>query len=280
MKKIVTLLLAMLMVLALAGCTKKAEPEPQPEPEPAPDTSVMTYAEYAALPADGSAEVVIESNVQAAQSYWDGGASLYLQDEDGAYFVYAGQMSEEDYALLVGSTEYGNGWMGFGNGAQVHVEGTKTEWAGEVEISDAVVTLVENGTMYLSPSEDVTALLGTDGLAEYMNKKVKFTGMVVEPYRPDANSEETLKDENGNEVAFAYAWDGSGAEGSNSDLYFTVSVDGENFYNFVVESYLCYEGSDVYEAVKGLTIGDVVDLEGFLYWYNGANPHIYSAIVK
>ena len=96
MKKIVTLLLATLMVLALAGCTKKAEPEPQPEPEPAPDTSVMTYAEYAALPADGSAEVVIESNVQAAQSYWDGGASLYLQDEDGAYFVYAGQMSEED----------------------------------------------------------------------------------------------------------------------------------------------------------------------------------------
>ena len=46
MKKIVTLLLAMLMVLALAGCTKKAEPESQPEPEPAPDTSVMTYAEH------------------------------------------------------------------------------------------------------------------------------------------------------------------------------------------------------------------------------------------
>ena len=205
MKKIVTLLLAMLMVLALAGCTKKPEPEPQPEPEPTDETSVMTYAEYAALPADGSAEVVIESNVQAAQSYWDGGASLYLQDEDGAYFVYAGKMSEEDYALLVGSTEYGNGWMGFGNGAKVHVEGTKTEWAGEVEISDAVVTLVEDGTMYLSPSEDVTALLGTDELAKYMNKKVKFTGMVVEASKNDA----------GEDVAFLYNWDGSGEEGND-----------------------------------------------------------------
>ena len=25
-----------------------------------------------------------------------------------------------------------------------------------------------------------------------------------------------------------------------------------------------------------LGVGDVIDLEGFLYWYEGANPHITS----
>ena len=25
-----------------------------------------------------------------------------------------------------------------------------------------------------------------------------------------------------------------------------------------------------------LNVGDVIDLEGYLYWYNGANPHIIS----
>ena len=37
---------------------------------------------------------------------------------------------------------------------------------------------------------------------------------------------------------------------------------------------------DVYEAVKALNVGDTVDLEGFLYWYEGANPHITSVTVK
>jgi hypothetical protein len=26
--------------------------------------------------------------------------------------------------------------------------------------------------------------------------------------------------------------------------------------------------------VEALQVGDVIDAEGFLYWYNGANPHI------
>ncbi|MBQ3841656.1 MAG: hypothetical protein II820_03070, partial [Ruminiclostridium sp.] len=59
------------------------------------------------------------------------------------------------------------------------------------------------------------------------------------------------------------------------DLYFKVTKDDQEF-TFTVESYLCGPGTDVYEAVKALNVGDVVDLEGFLYWYNGANPHITS----
>ena len=47
-------------------------------------------------------------------------------------------------------------------------------------------------------------------------------------------------------------------------------------YSFTVESDLCGVDSDVYKAVKNLKIGDKIDMEGFLYWYNGVNPHITS----
>ena len=39
---------------------------------------------------------------------------------------------------------------------------------------------------------------------------------------------------------------------------------------------LCGADSDVYKAVKELKIGDKIDMEGFLYWYEGVNPHITS----
>lgn len=77
--------------------------------------------------------------------------------------------------------------------------------------------------------------------------------------------------------AFLYKWDGSGTEGD--DLYFNVSLDG-NTYTFTVESYLCDKDSDVYKAVQNLKVGDVVDMEGFLYWYEGVNPHITSVSVQ
>ena len=86
-----------------------------------------------------------------------------------------------------------------------------------------------------------------------------------------------VKDAEGNEATFLYDWDGSGSDGK--DLYFNVSKDGAT-YTFTVESYLTGAGTDVYEAVKALEVGQTVDLEGFLYWYEGANPHITSVTVK
>ena len=41
-----------------------------------------------------------------------------------------------------------------------------------------------------------------------------------------------------------------------------------------VESFLTGPDTEVYKTAEGLKAGDVVDLEGFLYWYNGANPHV------
>ena len=47
-----------------------------------------------------------------------------------------------------------------------------------------------------------------------------------------------------------------------------------------MEYYLCGSDTDVYKAVENLKVGDVVDMQGFLYWYEGANPHITSVTVK
>ena len=56
-------------------------------------------------------------------------------------------------------------------------------------------------------------------------------------------------------------------------------MNGET-YSFTVESSLCGPDTDVYKAVKDLKIGDVVDLEGFLYWYNDPNPHITAVVAQ
>lgn len=207
---------------------------------------VMTYAEYAA--ADLDTEVVIEAYVQDKQSWWEDQATVYAQDKDGAYFLYNMACSEDDYAKLT-------------QGTKIKVTGYKAEWSGEVEITDATFEIMKGS--YVAPAQDVTSLLGTSDLIQHQNKFVSFKGMTVE----DA----------GNGAAFMYNWDGSGEEGS--DLYFNVSLNG-NTYTFTVESYLRGADTEVYQAVKALEIGQTVDMEGFLYWYNGVNPHITSVTVK
>ncbi len=208
---------------------------------------VMTYEEYVA--ADVDTEVVIETYVQAKQSWWEDKATVYTQDQDGAYFLYNMACSEEDYAKLV-------------PGTKIKVTGYKSEWSGEVEVIDATFEIEEGS--YVAPVTDVTELLGKDELIDYQNRFVSFKGMTVEAAGQDAD---------GNDVAFLYSYDGSGTDGD--DLYFNVSLNGET-YTFTVESYLCDNTTEVYNAVKNLTIGDKIDMEGFLYWYNGVNPHITS----
>lgn len=229
-----------------------AESEAAPEETASGSTEeksegVMTYEEYVAAELD--TEVVVETYVQAKQSWWEDKATLYTQDQDGAYFIYDMACSEEDYEKLT-------------PGTKIKVTGYKAEWSGEVEIIDATFEIEEGN--YVAEPMDITSHLGQDDLADYQNRYVSFKGMTVEA---------AGQDDDGNDVAFLYKWDGSGQEGD--DLYFNVSLDGETF-TFTVESYLCDDSTDVYKAVKELSIGDTIDMEGFLYWYEGANPHITS----
>lgn len=240
MKKIIAMILALVLCFGLVACggtASKDDPTVKSE-------GVMTYAEYDA--AELNSTVVIETYVQGKQSWWDNQASLYTQDADGAYFIYNAACSEEDYAKLV-------------PGQKIKVTGVKSEWSGEVEIMDGTIEILEGN--YLAAVTDVTAQLGTDELAASQNQYVAFKGLTVA----------ASTDADGNEVAFLYNWDGSGQDGD--DLYFNASVNGET-YTFTVESYLCDSTTDVYAAVKDLQIGDVIDMEGFLYWYEGVNPHI------
>jgi len=263
MKKLLALVLALTMVLALAACAKNtgtntgtvdtngAAATTAPADNGATETenagsetentpAVMTYAEYIAAELDSA--VTVETYVQAKQSWWDNKANLYTQNEDGAIFIYETACSEEDFAKLT-------------EGTKIRVSGYKSQWSGEVEIIDGSFEILDGS--YIAEPLDVTDLLGTDALIEKQNQKVAFTGMTVES-------------------AAQYKWDGSGSEGD--DLYFNVSVNGAT-YSFTVESYLCDKTTQVYQDVKNLKVGDVVNMEGFLYWYEGANPHITSVTV-
>ena len=241
MKRIFAIILALTLAFAIIGCDSEKGNGPDKEKS----EGVMTYAEYVA--ADLESEVVIEADVQAKQSWWDNKATVYTQDADGAYFLYNMTCSEDDYAKLT-------------VGTKIRVKGYKTEWSGEVEIAEGATFEILEGN-YVAEAKDVTSLLGTDDLIKHQNEFVSFKGMTVE----------ASKDADGNDVAYLYNWDGSGEEGS--DLYFNVSLNGQT-YTFTVESYLCDSSSAVYSAVKNLKIGDKIDMEGFLYWYNGVNPHI------
>ena len=185
--------------------------------------------------ADLDTAVVIEAYVQATQSWWDNKITVYLQDGDGGYFAYDMACSEEDAARLV-------------PGTKVRISGYKGAYAGEVEVLDGTFEFCNDGITYIAPVFDATSLLGSEDLVKHQNKLVVFKGM-------------TFK-------SLSY----KGGE-RGDDIYVTFTKDGAD-YEFCVERYLTDPDSDVYKAVEALEAGDVVDIEGFLYWYNGMNPHI------
>ncbi len=247
MKKLIALLLALTMVLCLAACGQKAaETDIFAKGE-----GVMTAAEYQAAAVDTA--VTVETFVQAKQGWWEkdgvGVASFYTQDKDGGYFLYNMPCSQEDYNKLV-------------PGTKIKVTGYKAEWAGEVEIIDSSFEILEGS--YVAEPKDVTALLGTDDLVKEQNTYIAVNGLTVAPAN-DAGA------------PFLFNWDGSGAEGD--DLYFYLT-DGTNTYSFTVESYLCGPDTEVYKKVMSLGVGDTVDVLGFLYWYEGSQPHVTDVIFK
>ena len=270
MKKKLVVLLTASLVLGLTACggskpaaepaaeektEEEAPAEEAPAEEEAPEeeaaAEVMSYADFMAAEVDDP--VTVETYVQAKQGWWDGAVTVYTQNEEGAYFIYNMPISEEDNEALV-------------PGTKIRVSGYKAVFSGEVEISDVQSYEVIDAEPYIAEATDVTAALGTDDLENYMNYFTAFKGLTVAP----------STDPDGNEVAYLYKWDGSGNDGD--DLYFNVT-DGTNTYSFTVESYLTGAGTDVYEAVKAMEIGQKIDMEGFLYWYEGPNPHITSVTV-
>ena len=253
MKKFIAMLLALAMVLAFAGCasteeaasttvaTTEAATEAQTEAPTEAETEAPTEAEVAVMTheeyiaAELDAPVVIETYVQGHQSWWDNKITVYCQSPDGAYFLYELACSEEDAAKLV-------------PGTKILVNGYKGEWAGEVEVMDGTFTFVEDGETWIAEALDVTELLGTDELINHQNELVCFNGLTVE----------AIEYKNGE---------------PGDDIYVTLSYNDAS-YSFCVEVYLTGTDTDVYTTVGELAVGDVVNVEGFLYWYEGVNTHI------
>ena len=223
MKKIIAMLLVLCMVLAFAGCA---------------GNKAMTHKEFMAAAMD--VEVVIETYVQATQSWWDNKITVYCQSPDGAYFLYELACSEEDAAKLV-------------PGTKICVTGYKGEWAGEIEIMDGTFTFAKGNDTWIAEATDVTELLGTDELIAHQNEFVSFTGLTIE----------AIEYKNGE---------------PGDDIYVTVGYNGAS-YSFCVERYLTGPETEVYNTVGQLKVGDVVNVEGFLYWYEGVNTHITSIAV-
>ena len=260
MKKLLALLLALVMVIGLVACGAEEAPVEETPVEEAPveeapveeapveeapvEEAPVEEAPAAMTYADYVAaeldsEVVIECFVQNHQSWWDNKITVYAADADGAYFLYEMACSEEDAAKLT-------------PGTKIRVTGYKGEWAGEVEIMDATFEFVEGDT-YVAEPIDATELLGTDELINYQNQLASFKGLTVD----------AIEYKNGE---------------PGDDIYLTLSLNG-TAYSFCVEVYLTGTESDVYTTVGNLNVGDVVDVEGFLYWYEGVNPHITAIAV-
>ena len=181
------------------------------------------------------AEVVIECYVQATQSWWDNKITVYAADQEGAYFLYELACSEADAAKMI-------------PGTKIKVTGYKGEWGGEVEVMDGTFEFVEGGINYTAQPVDLTALLGTEELISYQNQLATFKGMTVK----------AIEYKNGE---------------PGDDIYVTLTK-GDADYSFCVERYLTGPETEVYAAVGALKAGDVVDVTGFVYWYNGVNTHI------
>ena len=241
MKKLLICMLALVMMLSFAACdgTKGGDEQTNtPGGNVTPgdnNTETLQVMTYDEyMAAELQAKVKIEAYVQATQSWWDNKITVYAADEDGAYFIYELACSEADAAKLTAGTK-------------ICVTGYKAEWSGEIEIVDATFEFVE-ADPYIAEATDVTSLLGTESIIDYQNQLVTFSGLFVK--------------------AIEYK---GGSRGD--DIYVTLTYQGVD-YDFCVERYLTGPDSEVYQAVEALQVGDVVDVCGFLYWYNGVNTHI------
>lgn len=248
MKKFLAMLLTLCMVLAFAGCAQKA-----PEATEAPDQEATTEAPAGETPAATEEDVKSEGVMTYAEYV---AAELESQVTVETY-VQAKQSWWEDKATVYSQDKDGAYFLynmacsqedydKLVPGTKIKVTGYKSEWSGEIEIIDATFE-IEEGSFIAIPF-DATELLGKDELIDHQNQLVSFKGLTVEKV--------------------AYKNDQPG-----DDIYVTFGYNGAS-YDFCVESYLTGPDTEVYSTVGALKEGDVVDVEGFLYWYEGVNTHI------
>ena len=262
MKKILALMLVFVLAFAFVACTNEApveNPDAPVEGTEAPAEGEEAPAEGEEAPAEGEEAPAEEEKVMtyaefaAAELEAPVVVETYVQGKqswwDNKATVYT--QTEDGAYFLYEMACSEEDYEKLVPGTKIKVKGFKAEWSGEVEIIDASFEILEGS--YIAEPMDATALLGTEELIAHQNKLVSFKGMTVE----------AIEYKNGE---------------PGDDIYLTLSKDGAS-YSFCVEVYLTGTDSEVYSTVGALELGTAVDVEAFLYWYEGANPHITSIAV-
>ena len=260
MKKIIVTALALALALSFTACTKVdpvGEVEPKDEVVEEVEGTVEETEEKAEEkaeeePKEEAAEVKVMTHAEyvAAELETPVVVETYVQGKQswwnnkGTFYTQDEDGAYFLYELPCSEEEYNK----LVPGTKIRVTGYKAEYAGEIEIIDSKFEILEGN--FIAEVFDATELLGTEELINHQNEFVAFNGLTVK------------------EINYK-----NGEPGD--DIYLTLSL-GEADYSFCVEVYLTGTESDVYKAVGELNIGDKVDVEGYLYWYNGANPHITS----
>lgn len=246
MKKILALALVCVMAFALVACN--GDTPAQTTNTPAQTTNTPETTEAPVTTAATEVKVMSYAEYDAAELDSAVVIEAYVQAHqswwDNKITVYAQDEDGAYFLYEMACTEEDAAKLV--PGTKILVSGYKAAWAGEVEIIDATFEILEGS--YVAEPMDVTALLGTDDLIKHQNKFVSFKGMTVEK----------IEFKNGE---------------PGDDIYVAVGYNGAS-YSFCVERYLTGPDTDVYKAVQALNVGDVVDIEGFLYWYEGVNTHI------
>lgn len=243
MKKILAVFCALFLMASLASCNdSKVAP-------------AMSYTEFMAA-AQGD-NVVVEGFIAAKQSWWDGKVTMYLVTDTAGegFFIYEFRCTEEENNTIYAVNKF------------IRIEATKTIYAGEHEIMGDSITKVESPTTtkFMSTTPiDLTAKL--DDLASYQNSFFTATLKVKEYTAPDINT--------GVAESKAYGYKG---DEPTDDLYFTLT-DGTKDLNCCIEAYLTSKNTDVYAAVQSLEVGQTIIVQGYLYFWNNANPHITSVL--
>ncbi len=201
----------------------------------------MSYKEY--MDAELQAEVKIDAYIQDRCTWYNGAASFYLQDEEGGYYVYNLKCSKDDYDNNLSVGKF------------ISVTGSKAEWRGEVEINGDVAT--ENQGFTVGSSSKIykatqVANIAKDTLDQHKNTKVMVTDLTV------------------TKAPYTSFDDFSLSPNSGVDVYFAVKDSNDNELTFVVEAYLesTQFGSPTYTTVTSLALGDKINLEGFVYYWD------------
>ncbi len=261
MKKLSVLVLVLSMLFALVSCgddsntsNTSAEVSADASVEASTEASAEASTEVSEEASEEEVKVMTYAEFVAAEVETEVCVETYVQakqswwDNKGTFYTQNEEGAYFLYEMPCNEEEYNQLTVG----TKIRVTGFKVEWSGEVEIIEATFEILEGN--YVAEPVDVTELLGTDELIEKQNQLVSFTGLTVAKV-------EYKNDEPGD------------------DIYVTVSKDGEE-YDFCVEVYLTGVETDVYKAFETIKAGDVVDIEGFLYWYNGVDTHITAISVN